>query len=107
MKKWITRLAVLGMIVGLSPLAAQDKKVPDAAIKKIEAALPEKAPAKPAQKRKLLAFTLASGYVHGSIPIAAKAFEMMGEKTGAYETVITSDPSYFEEDKLKQFDAVL
>jgi type 1 glutamine amidotransferase len=109
MKKLIASALVFGMVIGLGQTPAGDKKpnVSEAALKKITAALPDKAPAKPAQKRKLLAFTLATGYVHGSIPVAAKAFEMMGEKTGAYETVISSDPSYFEEDKLKQFDAVL
>ena len=31
----------------------------------------------------------------------------MGKKTGAYETVISSDPAMFEEAKLKDFDAVV
>jgi type 1 glutamine amidotransferase len=101
--------AALAFVAARSP--AQDKAtkpaVKEDAVRKIEAALPESAPAKPAKARKLLVFTLATGYVHSSIPVGAKAFELMGQKTGAYDTVISSDPSMFEEDKLKQFDAVL
>ena len=107
MRKWFASAVMFGMVIGLGQASAQEKPVPEAAVQKILKALPESAPAKPAKARKLLIFTLATGYVHGSIPIAALAFEQMGKKTGAYETVISSDPSYFEEDKLKQFDAVL
>lgn len=111
MSKWYASAFVLALALGLGQAAAQDKKgkpaLPEKTILKIEAALPESAPAKPATPRKLLVFTLASGYVHASIPVGAQAFAMMGTKTGAYDTVISSDPSYFEEDKLKQFDAVL
>jgi type 1 glutamine amidotransferase len=115
MKSWyaIALAAVLALVLGQA--GAQDKikgkkggkMSPEEIVKEIEKALPETAPAKPAKARKVLAFTLASGYVHESIPYAAKAFDMMGKKTGAYETVISSDPSMFEEDKLKDFDAVL
>ncbi len=109
MSKWYAILAAAAVAFGLGQAAAQDKGKPvaDAIVKKIEKALPESAPAKPAKPRKVLVFTLATGFVHDSIPVAAKAFEMMGQKTGAYSTVISSDPSMFEEDNLKQFDAVL
>lgn len=110
MCKWFA-IVTAAMALGLGQAAAQDKggkpAVSDNILKEIEKALPESAQAKPAKPRKVLAFTLATGFVHSSIPVAAKAFEMMGQKTGAYETVISSDPSMFEEDKLKQFDAVL
>ena len=52
-------------------------------MKKVEAALPAAAPAKPTKARKVLVFTLITGFVHSSIPIGAKAVQMMGEKTGA------------------------
>src|SRR4051812_44411874 len=102
---------VLALMLGLGQATAQEKKgpppLPEGTIKNIEKALPDSAPATPAKPRKLLVFTLATGFVHGSIPVGAKAFEMMGNKTGAFETVVSSDPAMFEEDKLKQFDAVL
>ncbi|MGH7221701.1 MAG: ThuA domain-containing protein, partial [Gemmataceae bacterium] len=84
-----------------------DKAVPLDRIKKIEAALPETAPAKPKKARKVLIFTLATGYVHASIPTGAKALELMGKKTGAYEVVISRDPAVFDADRLKEFDAIV
>ena len=76
-------------------------------IEKITAALPDKAPATPKQPRKLLIYTKATGFVHSSIPVGAKAFELMGQKTGAFTTVISDDPESFDPANLKQFDAVL
>ena len=62
-------------------------------LKRITAALPEKAPAVPSKPRKLLVFTRAKGYVHGSIPVATKTFELLGKKTGAFEVVASDDLS--------------
>jgi type 1 glutamine amidotransferase len=108
MRICLLTLFVCTLLFSVSASTAQDQPaLPDAKLQKIEAALPESAPAKPARPRKLLVFTLATGYVHASIPVGAKAFELMGKKTGAYTTVISSDPAMFEEDKLKQFNAVL
>jgi len=75
-------------------------------LQKIEKALPEKATVKPAQPRKLLVFWLCEVFFHKSIPVCNKTLELMGEKTGAYEVVITDDYSVFTEENLKQFDAV-
>ena len=75
--------------------------------KRIEKALPSKALVSPRKKRKLLIFDLNVGYGgHGSIPTANLAFTMMGEKSGAFETVISKDPSGFKPENLKKFDAV-
>jgi type 1 glutamine amidotransferase len=76
-------------------------------IQKMIAAAPEKPIAPPQRPRKLLVFTLCTGYVHPAIPHVAAVIEIMGKKTGAYETVITDDPSCFEADKLNAFDAVV
>ena len=74
---------------------------------KISQALPEKATVKPRKARKLLVFTLTKGFVHDSIPVAAKTFELMGEKTGAFQAVVTNDINIFEPERLQAFDAVL
>ena len=50
------------------------------------AALPEKAPAKPRQPRRVLVLGRAAGFVHSSIPLAARTIEEMGRKTGAWST---------------------
>lgn len=73
----------------------------------IAEAIPSRAIAKPRKKRRLLIFDLNVGYPgHGSIPYANEAFRAMGEKTGAFETVVSRDPAVFEKDSLDKFDAV-
>ena len=74
---------------------------------KIVAAIPTKAFAAPRKSRKLLIYDANVGYGgHGSIPTANAAFKMMGEKTGAFETVVSRDPNVFKRDSLNRFDAV-
>ena len=100
---------ILGICVSLlagGPALAQ-KEVKPEVIEKIKEALPKAAPAKPKMGRKVLIFTRTKGFRHGSIPTAAKSLTMLGEATGAYEAVHSEDPSMFEADKLKEFDAVI
>lgn len=86
-----------------TPAAAQ----PPDDMAKIEAAIPATAPAKPLKPRKLLIFDLNVGYGgHPSIQFANRACTLMGEKTGAFQTVISHDPAVFKKESLKQFDAV-
>ncbi len=74
---------------------------------RIEAAIPQKAIAIPKKPRRLLIFDLNVNYGgHPSIKHANLAFTLMGEKTGAYKTVISEDPLVFKPESLKQFDAV-
>lgn len=74
---------------------------------KIMAALPDKAPVLPHKARKLLIFDLNVEYGgHPSRFYANLAFDEMGKKTGAFETVISADPTVFEKERLAQFDAV-
>jgi hypothetical protein len=93
----------------IAPIAgrfAAAQEVKPQVIEKIHAALPEVAPAKPKQPRKVLIYTRTKGFRHGSIPTAAKSLAMLGEKTGAYAALHSEDPAMFEDDSLKQFDAV-
>ena len=76
-------------------------------IKKLTDAAPKKATAKPAKPRKVLVFYLCEGFYHGSIPVGVKCIEIMGQKTGAYETVTSQDMEMFSNEKLKDFDLVL
>lgn len=74
---------------------------------RILAALPSRAPAKPARRRRLLIFDLNVGYGgHPSIRTANRAFTLMGERTGAFETVMSRDPQVFTRESLQTFDAV-
>ena len=70
------------------------------------AALPASAPAKPKQARKVLVLGKAAGFVHSSIPLAARTIEELGKKTGAWTTTITYDPADINEQNLKQYDAI-
>jgi type 1 glutamine amidotransferase len=74
-------------------------------IGKIEAAAPDKAPAKPAAARKVLVW----GHVwtHLPNPFANEAMRVLGEKTGAFEAVISDDPNLLMPESIKQFDAVV
>ena len=89
-------MAWCGVSRGISP----------AELKKIEAAIPAKAVAKPAKPRKLLVFRRSKGHVHTAIPYGAKAIELMGRKTGAFEVVHSMDPECFRPENLRQFDAI-
>lgn len=74
---------------------------------RIEKAIPAKAPAPAAKGRRLLVVDLNVGRPgHRSIPHANLAARLMGERTGAYEAVISHDRSMLARDRLKAFDAV-
>jgi type 1 glutamine amidotransferase len=74
---------------------------------RIAAAAPAKATASPTKARRVLVFTLSPGYRHQATPMVSRTIELLGKKTGAYETTITEDASAFEADNLKRFDAVV
>jgi len=69
-------------------------------------ALPESAPAKPARPRRVLVLAKAQGFVHSSIPLAARTIEALGQKTGAWTTVITYNAADVNEQNLQQYDAI-
>jgi hypothetical protein len=113
-ERTVTRRTLLGGaaavagLVAARRLIAQPSTVTNAAeLKRIEAALPARAPAVPRKARRLLIFDLNVGYGgHGSIPTANTAFTLMGKKTGAFETVVSRDPAVFRPESLSTFDAV-
>jgi hypothetical protein len=70
------------------------------------AALPDTAPAKPARPRRVLVLAKAAGFVHSSIPLAARTIEALGQKTGAWTTVITYNTADITEQNLQQYDAI-
>jgi type 1 glutamine amidotransferase/sugar phosphate isomerase/epimerase len=107
----ITRRAFLGNtaaaagVLAAPSLFAAEAEVSDR--QKVEAAIPAKAFATPKKPRKLLIFDLNVNYGgHPSAKTANLAFELMGKKTGAFETVVSSDPAVFKPKRLRQFDAV-
>jgi len=101
----VLAFAAAMIVVGASAVAADGPS--DEEIQKITEALPEKATVKPAKPRRLLIFCRTEGFRHSSIPYGAAALELMGEKTGAWESLISDDMAMFEPDRLKEFDAVV
>ena len=75
-------------------------------VEKMIAALPAKAPAKPQKPRKILVLAAARGWVHSSIPLAARMMEEMGKKTGAWTATTTYEASDVTAENLKQYDAI-
>lgn len=103
LKRMLMVLVVLG-IVGMfcnASLAVSEEEAAN-----IEKAAPDKAPATPEKARKLLIFTKCNSFAHSSIPYITKALEVMGKKTGAYETTVSDDMSIINADELAKFDAI-
>ncbi len=106
-------LCAAGIVIALTATTyglAQNTppKLSDEEVQKMTQALPAKATAQPAKPRKVLLFWRCEGFFHGDgIAAGNKAIELMGEKTGAYTTVVSDDMSMFDPGKLQEFDAVI
>ncbi len=86
---------------------SSNPRVPcQADVDKMIAALPAAAPAKPSKPRKILVLAHSAGFVHSSIPLAARMVDEMGKKTGAWSTTITYEPADINAPNLKQYDLV-
>jgi type 1 glutamine amidotransferase len=96
-----------GLAFPVGSFAEQGKTPKEDDVKKVEAALPEKASVAPKKAHKVLVFGRAAGFVHSSIPLGCKAVELLGKKTGAYEATTSYDPADFTADNLKQYDAIV
>jgi type 1 glutamine amidotransferase len=81
---------------------------PQAAVDAMTAALPTTPGAKPMHPRRVLvmAHTGAGGFVHSSIPLAAKTVEALGNQGGLWSTTISYDAADINTDNLKKYDAI-
>jgi type 1 glutamine amidotransferase len=90
------------------------------ASEKIAAAVPQAATAKPTKPRKVLVLTESAESLatarknaghkfvpHTSAPSCAKAIELLGQKTGAFEATVVTDAEGFTAENLAKFDAVV
>ncbi len=104
---------VAGLALAYSPQLFAQAAVPPSAVvpkedlEQMQLAAPAKPYAAPQKPRKIFVFSRCPGFRHVSIPWGAAALKIIGEKTGAYETVISDEPAMFEADTLKQFDVVV
>ncbi len=73
----------------------------------IEAAVPAVAPAKPAKPRKLLVLDLNIGWTgHAVIPQGNLMLDLLGKRTGAWETVFSNDLENLKYPRIREFDAI-
>jgi type 1 glutamine amidotransferase len=99
------------LLAGASLCAQPQQQLTPEQKQQIEAAIPRKAPVKPAKARRLLVTNFAKNgdrviRGHPSIPAGNYAIELMGKQTGAFEAVFSDDVEMFRPDKISQFDAV-
>jgi type 1 glutamine amidotransferase len=82
--------------------------VPQADVDAMMAALPTTPGVKPMHARRVLvmAHTGAGGFVHASIPLAAKTVEALGNQGGLWTTTVSYDAADINTDNLKQYDAI-
>jgi len=108
---WRTMWMTLAVTALASAFGAQGTAgaadIPDADMARIEAALPDRPTVQPRQERKLLIFSACQGFRHGSIPWGIAAVQSMGEKTGAWQSVVSDDIAMFRPENLAQFDAIV
>lgn len=101
---------VLILIVSLSVTASRGQLTEQQA-KRIEAAVPQKARAVPQKPRRVLIwntpFMEQSPHKGYSIPQGEYAMRMLGEKTGAFEPVVSDDIAMYLPENIKRFDAIL
>ncbi len=81
---------------------------PQPAVDAMMAALPTTPGAKPLQARRVLvmAHTGAGGFVHASIPMAAKTVEALGNQGGLWTTTVSYDAADINTNNLKNYDAI-
>lgn len=82
--------------------------VPQSAVDAMMAALPSTPGAKPVRSRKVLVFahTGPGGFVHASIPLAAKTVEELGKRGDLWSTTVSYNPADINTNNLKQYDAI-
>ena len=76
-------------------------------IGRIKALAPKKATVAPGGPRRVLVFSLATGYKHNVAPHVVEILKLLGDQTGAFAGVVSDDVEMFSCENLKRFDAVV
>jgi uncharacterized protein len=90
-----------------APPAGEIKPPTEEWVEIIRALAPSSPTVVPAKSRKILVFSLATGYKHAVTPHVKEVITVLGAKSGAFESVFSDDVTVFEKEQLKQFDAVV
>jgi len=104
-------IGILASLCLLAPSLQAQKlaeiKLDEAWKQKVADVAPAKPQVAPKQKRKVLIFSLATGFQHWCIPHTEAVVQILGQKSGAYEAVASTDIEAFRPERLKEFDAVV
>ncbi len=74
---------------------------------KIEQLAPSQTTIKTSKKRKVLIFSLYTGFKHWVIPHTSQIINTLANKSGAFEVMETTDIAMFTKKNLKKYDAVI
>lgn len=75
--------------------------------RKMEEMLPSSARCSPARPRRLLILDRANGFYHPTIPLANRAMELMGERTGAFQATVDHGYSLLTPERLAPYDGIV
>ena len=59
------------------------------------------------EKKKLLIFSLHTGYQHWSIPHTEAVMEIIAQNSGAFEITLSKDYTVFHKNKISKFDVII
>jgi type 1 glutamine amidotransferase len=76
-------------------------------VEKIKSLAPSEATVVPAKSRRVLVFSLATGFKHKVAPHVVEVMKVLGDQTATFEVVVSDDVEMFTSKKLKGFDAVV
>lgn len=103
------KIVSITLLLGISSLSVG--QVTEKQAERIKAAIPDKACVKSKKPRKVLIwntpFMDKSPHKGYSIPQAVLAMKLLGEKTGAFEPVVSDNVLMYLPENLKQFDAII
>jgi len=106
------KLLVLSMISLTIYVTATEKVIGQEAptpewTARIRQLAPKEATAQPAEPRKVLLFSLFTGYKHDVIPYVKVVFKVLAERSRAFEIEMSDDIEMLAYDKLREYDAVI
>ena len=76
-------------------------------LEKVKTAAPMEGQAKAKEERKVLIFTMNTGFKHWCIPHTTAVVKLLGEKTGAYSSVESKDIKEFLPENISKYDAIV
>jgi type 1 glutamine amidotransferase len=102
----VSLAGVASLVAQAVPTLAQDILVPtDEQVRQMRDAAPGAPQVAPKAPRRILVW--GHLYTHPPNPFAARALEVLGEKTGAFEAVVSQDPQDLLPDRLAEFDGLV